>query len=217
VGAGPAAGVRPHGGEVADWGNHPIQTFTRDGRVLGQFGGLRFEDYDGLFSPTSVAAPDTGEIVVHAYGVFVFAPDGQRLGGRPISIRVASRSEIAVDATGHLYVVSDPDRQVHKLDREGRVVASFGRGAGEGEGQLFDPAGLAVDAAGRVYVAERNMRAPRILQFDPDGRFVRAWTHGDDGQRLRSPTGLAVDAQGRIHVADRDRAVLVTITPGAGP
>jgi len=38
---------------VADWGNHRIQTFTRDGRVLGQFGGLRFEDYDGGFTPTS--------------------------------------------------------------------------------------------------------------------------------------------------------------------
>jgi hypothetical protein len=55
------------------------------------------------------------------------------------------------------------------------------------------------------------------LSPDPDGRFVRAWTHGDDGQRLRSPTGLAVDAQGRIHVADRDLPALVTITPGAGP
>jgi hypothetical protein len=197
---------------VADWGNHRIQTFTRDGRVLGQFGGLRYEDFDGLFSPTFVAAPDTGEIVVHAYGIFAFTPDGRRLGGRRIPLRVETRAEIAVDQTGHVYVVGDPDHRVHKLDREGRVVASVGRGRGVGEGQLFDPIGLAVDAAGRVYVTDWFGGRGRVLGFAPDGHLLGTWSVGDDGERLRRPTGLAVDAQGRIHVADRDLPALVTIT-----
>jgi sugar lactone lactonase YvrE len=200
---------------VADWGNHRIQTFTREGQLLGQFGGLRFEDYDGGFTPTFVAAPDTGEVVVYAYGVFVFTPEGQRLGVRRIPLQVASRSGIAVDSAGSLYVVSDPDRRVHKLDASGRVVASFGRGYGEGEGQLFDPIGLAVDAAGRVWVADWLRGAGRVHGFAPDGRLLGTWSVGDDGQRLRLPQGVAVDAQGRIHVADRDLPGLGTITPGA--
>jgi sugar lactone lactonase YvrE len=200
---------------VADWGNHRIQRFTRDGRLLAQFGGLRFDDFDGRFTPTVVAAPETGEIVVYADDVFTFTPEGRRLGVRRIPFQVASRCGIAVDSAGYLYVVSDPDRRVHKLDADGRVVASFGRGYGEGEGQLFDPIGLAVDAAGRVYVLDWFRGRGRVHGFAPDGRLLGTWSVGDDGQRLRSPQALAVDAQGRIHVADHDLPALVTITPEA--
>ena len=74
---------------VADGGNHRIQRFTRDGRFLGQFGGLRFEDFDGLFRPTGVAAPATGEIVGYDGDVFAFTPEGQlpRRTSDPVSSR----------------------------------------------------------------------------------------------------------------------------------
>ena len=107
-----------------------------------------------------------------------------------------------MDRAGYLYVVGAPDYQVHKLDRDGRVLASFGRGYGEGDGQLFDPIGLAVDTAGRVYVADWLRGQGRVHGFAPDGRLLRTWSVGDDGQRLRSPIGVAVDAQGRIIVVD---------------
>ena len=200
---------------VADWGNHRIQRFTRDGRLLSHFGGLRFEDFDGRFTPTVVAASDTGEIVVYADDVFTFTPEGRRLGVRRIPLRTETRCGIAVDSAGYLYVVGDPDRRVHKLDAAGRVVARFGRGYGEGPGQLFDPIGLAVDASGRVYVADWFRGQGRVHGFAADGQLLGTWSVGDDGRRLRLPQGVAVDAQGRIHVADRDLPALVTITPEA--
>lgn len=203
---------------VADWGNHRIQRFTRDGQHLGQFGGLRFEDFDGLFTPSGVAAPDTGEIIVYAAGIYTFTPDGRRLDTRRrIPLRTETRCGIAVDAAGHLYVVDALDHRVHKLDRAGHVLASFGRGYGEGAGQLFDPIGLTVDAAGRVWVADWFRGAGRVHGFAPDGQLLGTWSVGDDGQRLRLPQGVAVDAQGRLHVADRDLPGLVTITPGIRP
>jgi sugar lactone lactonase YvrE len=202
---------------VADWGNHRIQRFAPDGRFLGEFGGLRFEDFDGLFDPTDVAAPDTGEIVVyvHARDVYTFTPEGRRLRGWRLPFPAAPRCGIAVDPAGHLYVVGDQDRRVHKLDAAGRVLASFGGGRGEGDGQLFDPIGLAVDSAGRVYVADWLRERGRVHAFAPDGRLLGTWSVRDDGQRLRSPQGLAVDADGGLHVVDRSLPRLVTITPDA--
>jgi sugar lactone lactonase YvrE len=202
---------------VADWGNQRIQRFTREGRWLGQFGGLRYEDFGGLFNPTYVAASDTGEIVIHADGVYTFTPDGRRLEGRRIPFPTEPRCAMAIDAAGFLYVVGYPDRRVHNVDRNGRIVASFGRGYGEEEGQLFDPIGLTVDAAGRVWVADWFRGAGRVHGFAPDGRHLGTWSVGDDGQRLRLPQGIAVDAQGRLHVADHALPALVTITPGAQP
>ncbi len=122
-----------------------------------------------------------------------------------------------MDRAGYLYVVGAPDHQVHKLDRDGRVLASFGRGYGEGDGQLFDPIGLAVDTAGRVYVADWLRGQGRVHGFAPDGRLLGTWSVGDDGQRLRSPIGVAVDAQGRIIVVDGALPMLATIATSTRP
>lgn len=42
---------------VADWGSHRIQPLTREGQFLDEFGGLRFEGFDGLSRPRGVWAP----------------------------------------------------------------------------------------------------------------------------------------------------------------
>src|SRR5262249_60094188 len=53
---------------VADWGNHRIQKFTTDGRFLGKWGALRYNELGGTFTPTAIAATRSGEIVVYAGG-----------------------------------------------------------------------------------------------------------------------------------------------------
>jgi hypothetical protein len=83
------------------------------------------------------AGRHTGEIVVHAGDVYTFARDGRRLDTRRIPFQTETRCGIAVDAAGYVYVVGAPDHRVHKVDRDGRVLASFGRGRGEGDGELF--------------------------------------------------------------------------------
>jgi sugar lactone lactonase YvrE len=198
---------------VADWGNHRIQRFTPEGRFLSEFGGLRFEDFDGLFTPTGVWVRDTGEIVVHADAIYSFTPDGRRLAAWRIPFQTEARCEIAMDAAGYVYgVTAFPDRRVYKVDRNGRILAVFGRGYGEGDGQLFDPIGLAVDTAGRVWVADWLRAQGRVHGFAPDGALLGTWSVGDDGRRLHSPQGVAIDTMGRIVVADRHLATVTTIT-----
>ena len=160
-------------------------------------------------------APDTGELVVHADRVYTFTPEGQRLRAWEIPVRTEHRCEIAVDSGGSVYVVGDPGRRVLKLDPAGRVLATFGQEFGEGDGQLFDPIGLTIDAAGRVWVAEWLRERGRVQGFAPDGRPLGTWWAGDDGQRFRAPQAVAVDAEGRLHVADRNLSGLVVITPGS--
>jgi len=45
--------------------------------------------------------------------------------------------------------------------------------SGEVEGQFWNPTGIAVDATGNVYVADRDNH--RIQKFTADGQFINAW------------------------------------------
>lgn len=61
------------------------------------------------------------------------------------------------------------------------------------------PTGVAVDAAGRVYVADGVNR--RVVVLDSDGRFAGAIQSAGE-TALARPMGLHVDTQGRLWIAD---------------
>lgn len=63
------------------------------------------------------------------------------------------------------------------------------------------PDGLAADAYGNVYVADRGNH--RIQKFTSDGAFVaRFGSYGTGAGQLNGPSGLEVDAAGNVYVAD---------------
>jgi hypothetical protein len=74
---------------------------------------------------------------------------------------------------------------------------------------LDEPAGIATDAAGRLYVANRG-RLQNVSVFSPDGRFLHSV--GQRGGRPRvgryetagmlEPGGVAIDRKGRLWVAE---------------
>ncbi|MEZ4366568.1 MAG: hypothetical protein R2939_09810 [Kofleriaceae bacterium] len=78
--------------------------------------------------------------------------------------------------------------------------------------ELFTPMGLAIDASGRLYVADTG--AHRIRRLETDGTMTvvagsgLAGDAGDGGDataaRLDGPRGTAVDGLGRIYVADTE-------------
>jgi DNA-binding beta-propeller fold protein YncE len=70
-----------------------------------------------------------------------------------------------------------------------------------GDGQFFFPVGVAMDAAGNVYVADTGN--DRIQKFDGLGNFLTKWGSAGSGDgEMLNPQGIAVDATGNIYVAD---------------
>lgn len=138
---------------------------------------------------------------------------------------------IAVDAAGNLYVADSGNNRIVVFDTLGNSFAwgSFCNLTTEahegcvdpdgdgplplGAGQFNEPWGIAVDAAGRVYVADTWNHRVQVL--DSQGRFLGQWGQGilvdadvAAGGRAQTPfgyygpRGIAVDGQDRVYVTD---------------
>ncbi|GAB3135896.1 NHL repeat-containing protein [Amycolatopsis stemonae] len=73
-------------------------------------------------------------------------------------------------------------------------LAAIG-GPGSGPGRFRAPSGVAVDARGRIWVADTGN--DRVQAFTHDGYLVRVIAG-----RLKAPEAVAVDAAGNVYVAD---------------
>ena len=114
-------------------------------------------------------------------------------------------TDVAWDAAGNSYI-SDGyiNSRVAKVDKDGEWLKSWGE-RGTGPGQFHTPHSIAVDATGKVYVADRSNR--RIQVFDGEGGFLRQFT-----------IDAAVPADARPAIGNMpDEATLAagTFAPGA--
>jgi hypothetical protein len=87
---------------------------------------------------------------------------------------------IAVDDAGNVYVTDlGKDLQVKKFSAGGEWVGSFGKRGGRARQGAFEPdglramAGVAVDAAGNLWVAEASHFPRRVSVWTPEGAFKR--------------------------------------------
>src|SRR6202795_1764309 len=80
-------------------------------------------------------------------------------------------TDVAWDPAGNTYI-SDGyiNSRVAKVAKDGNWLKSWGE-PGDQPGQFNTPHSIAVDAQGRVYVADRGNR--RIQVFDGEGKFIR--------------------------------------------
>ena len=101
---------------------------------------------------------------------------------------------IAVAPNGHTFIADNTSHQIHVFDEQRKHIRSFGQ-QGSGNGQLYSPTGIAVDADGLVYVC--NCHNNRIEIFRTDGTFVNQFGVG----HLSIPLGVTVNNK-RVHVAD---------------
>ena len=96
---------------------------------------------------------------------------------RPAPIRKTFNrpTDIAFAPTGDFYV-SDGygNSRVVKFSRDGKYLLDWGK-RGTGPGEFNTPHSVAVDSHGTVYVSDRENN--RIQIFDPNGKFLRQWTH----------------------------------------
>ena len=70
------------------------------------------------------------------------------------------------------------------------------------DGYFNDPAGVAVDSSGNVYVADKDNH--RIQKFDNNGNFITKWgSNGWTGNgQFQYPEDVAVDSSLNVYVAD---------------
>ena len=93
---------------------------------------------------------------------------GSRRLNQPTGVVVSSTGEIFVTQGHTPGAVGDP--RVLKFDRNGAFIKSWG-GKGKGPGQFDVAHGVAIDAKGLLWVADRENQ--RLQIFDADGVFVR--------------------------------------------
>lgn len=139
--------------------------------------------------------------------------------------RLGSLAGVAVDAAGIIYVSDGhairrilPDRTVTTL--AGRV-AELGDRDGPGTGARFNnPQGVAVDAAGNVYVADRDNHTIRKISAGGvvstlAGSSGSAGARDGTGSHARffRPSGIAVDGSGNLLVSDTRNFTIREISP----
>jgi sugar lactone lactonase YvrE len=193
----------------------------------------RFSDPFGV-----TAAPD-GSIYVadagRAQRVRRIAPDGTVTtvaGGEPgyrdgpaSTARLDTPSGVAVDAGGGVLVADTGNHAIRRIAPDGSVTTVAGDGIpGHRDGparqaRFRGPTGIAVDARGRIIVADTYN--DRIRAIHPDGTVSTIAGSGTPGlaegpaaaSAFDTPSGVAVDPDLNIYVADFGNVAIRKISP----
>lgn len=134
---------------------------------------------------------------------------------------------VAVDATGTVYIADTYNHSIRKISLSGEVTTLAGlagtKGSADGLGaqaRFCRPAGIAVDAAGAVYVADNGNYT--IRKISPAGLVTtlaglpgkRGSANGMGAEaRFDTPNGIAVGRDGTVYVADYLNSLIRQITP----
>ncbi len=128
-------------------------------------------------------------------------------------------SATVFDAQGNLYFAETGNHVVRRLSSSGTITTVAGSGvqgfAGDGGGaiaaELDSPAGVALDAAGNLYIADSHNQRIREVSAATGTISTIAGTGaaGDSGDgglataaQFDLPTALALDSAGNLYVAD---------------
>jgi len=225
---------------VADANNNKIRKVTPSGVVTTLAGStLGFADGTGssaqFSGPAGVTVDAQGNVYVadaNNNKIRKVTPSGvvTTLAGSTLGFADGTGSDaqfilptgVAVDAQGNVYVAEWQNNKIRKVTPSGVVstLAGSTEGFADGTGssaQFRSPTGVAVDAQGNVYVADRNNH--KIRKITPNGAVsTLAGSTGGfaDGTgstvRFDNPYGVTVDAQGNVYVADMSNHKIRKIT-----
>jgi DNA-binding beta-propeller fold protein YncE len=184
----------------------PIQKFDASGKFERAFGANMFNQPHGLYVDRDGNVWVADERAKNGKGAVVvkFSPQGEVLmtlgkPGMPGNTHdlLDGPSGVVVAPNGDIYVADGhggtTNDRIVKFAKDGKFITSWGK-HGKAAGEFDTPHGIALDSAGRVYVADRANN--RVQVFDGDGKFVAEW------KQFGRPSDVAIDKNDTIYVAD---------------
>ncbi|MGH9691546.1 MAG: hypothetical protein ACRD4C_10765 [Candidatus Acidiferrales bacterium] len=150
---------------------------------------------------------------------------------------------VAVDGSGNVYIADTDNQRIQVVNRgtspitianvtiqPGNIATVAGNGTagytGDGgpatNAELYDPFGVAVDAAGNIYIADLyNFRVRKVnvsgIISTVAGNGIETYS-GDNGPATSAgvqPYALAVDAKGILYIADAANARIRAVNTGS--
>jgi len=232
----------------------PYVINTIAGSGVSGFAGQGGPALDAQFKPQDLALDAAGDLYVSdpnnnvvwkvAAGtgiISVVAGNGTQgktgNGGPATSAELHFPEGIALDSAGNLYIADVGNQMVRKVDANtgiitdyaGNGIYTFKSGVGDGgpaaQAEFSEPWGLAVDAAGDLYISDpgnsdvRMVSAATGIITTVAGNGTAA-SSGDGGPAtsaaIYSPQELAVDGAGNLYIASPTAGLVRKVDAGTG-
>src|SRR5262245_40525257 len=134
--------------------------------------------------------------------------------------RLFNPSDVALDASGNVFIVDSGNHKVLRVDRATQIVSTVAGTGSPGyngdniaatSAQLNDPIGIAFDAAGNLYISDTDNA--RIRRVDAVTRIITTYAgtgvpgHNGDSIRansaqLNDPYHICFDRSGNLYIAE---------------
>jgi hypothetical protein len=151
-------------------------------------------------------------------------------GGQATNASLYNPTAVAFDASGNFYIADYSNNRIRMVNIASGIITTFagnGTQAFGGDGgqatnaEFSGPVGIAFDASGNLYIADRNNNRIRIV--NPSGiinTFAGNGTAGYTGNggqanaaEFNGPFGLDIDGTGNLYISDLYNNVVRIINP----
>ena len=165
----------------------------------------------------------SGTATVAGNGTCGFSGDN----GPATSAELRNPQGVALDSAGNLYIADTYNNAIREVSN-GVITTVAGNGTYGFSGdngpassaQLYSPWGVALDAAGNLYIADGvNSRVRKVSGGVITTIAGGGETLGDNGPATSAaiqPNGVAVDAHGNVYVAEYANDRVRVLTPSSG-